>query len=87
MMKILLTLKFLSIDYNQQNCIKHKTKSYIIIYNKIKSLELLFLSAVWTLTFEAFDKNSKGYSSLILICHLFVFRKIHFCIVLLKNHF
>lgn len=54
---ILATLEFLSTDSNQRNAITHEAKS---IYNKIKSLEFVFLLVVWTPILEKFDKTSKN---------------------------
>lgn len=54
---ILVVLEFLSTDSNQRNAIKHEAKS---IYNKIKSLEFVFLLVVWTPILEKFDKTSNN---------------------------
>jgi len=42
-------------DSNQRNAVKHEAKS---IYNKIKSLDFVFLLVVWTPLLVRFDKTS-----------------------------
>ncbi|XP_022182219.1 zinc finger MYM-type protein 1-like [Myzus persicae] len=54
---ILAALEIIYNDLNQRNAVKHESKS---IYNKIKSLDFVFLLVVWTPLLERFDKTSKS---------------------------
>lgn len=54
---ILAALEIIYNDLNQRNAVKHEAKS---IYNKIKSLDFVFLLVVWTPLLERFDKTSKS---------------------------
>ncbi|KAL4085003.1 hypothetical protein QTP88_027852 [Uroleucon formosanum] len=54
---VLAALEMLYNDSNQRNSVKHEAKS---IYNKIKSLDFVFLLVVWMPILERFDKTSKS---------------------------